>query len=675
MNLPGRREWIFAIRAFAAAMTAMYIALQMDLPRPYWAVATAYITSQVFAGATRSKAIYRVGGTLVGAAATVALVPNLVNAPVLLSLAIALWVGGCLFVSFLDRTPASYMPMLAGYTAAIIGFPSVDAPEAIFDTAVSRAQEITLGILCASIFSSVILPQSVLPAVVARVDAWLAEARSRAFAALSGARATLEARIARLNLSAEASAIDLLGSSLRYEPTEAQRGAGAVPLLRQHMMMVIPTSAAVVDRLDALRQEGALRPEVEEAIGQMKAWIVDGGDDPATLAAMRSAVDAIDPPITSDATWPKLLEASLASRLRDMIDLREDIRELRRALAERRPPGPMAFRYTTRARTMRHYDLGSALHSAVCAAVAILISCTVWIATGWPAGSTAPMMTAVGCCFFASLDDPAPAIWAFAKWTAVSCVAVAVYLFAILPALSTFEMLVVALAPALILCGLLMANPRTAPVGTALAANGASLLAIQEHYSADFATFANSAIAMLAGMWIAALTTRLIRSVSGEWVLRRLLRDNDADLKAAAAGHGAEHGLELAALMLDRIALAAPRLAKLPQDEIEQLGDLIGDVRVGVNVVEVRRAHKAVGGDARRAIDQVLTRMAQTGLHDASPDTLRLIDRAIGDLLYDRQGDAGARLLMGLVGLRRGLFRDASGYRGAEPTPPKEMAA
>jgi len=671
MTMPGWRAWVFAVRSFAAAMTAMYIALLMDLPRPYWAVATAYITSQVHAGATRSKAMYRVGGTIVGAAAAVALVPNLVDAPVLLSLAIALWVGGCLFVSLLDRTPASYMPMLAGYTAAIVGFPSVDAPGAIFDTAVSRAQEIILGILCASIFSSVILPQSVLPAVTARVDAWLAEARSRAFAALGGARATLEVRMARLNLSAEASAIDLLGSSLRYEPTEAQRGAGAVPLLRQHMMMAIPTSAAIVDRVDALRREGALRPEVEAVIARMRTWIAEGGDSRAEAEEMRSAVASIAPPVTPEAGWPVLLEASLAARLRDMIDLRQDIRELRRALAERRPPGPMAFRYTTRARTMRHYDLGSALHSAVCAAIAILISCAVWIGTAWPSGSTAPMMAAVACCFFATLDDPAPAIRAFAKWTAVSCVAVAFYLFAILPALSHFETLVIALAPALILCGLLMANPRTAPVGAALSANGATLLAIQERYDADFAGFVNSSIAMLAGMWIAVLTTRLIRSVSAEWVLRRLLRDNDSDLKAAAAGHGAEHGLELAALMLDRIALAAPRLAKLPRDEIEQLGDLIGDVRVGVNVVEVRRAHHAVGGEVRGIVDDALDRLAECGVHDASPDILRLIDRAIADLLRDRQGDAGSRLLMGLVGLRRGLFRDATGYG----TTPKEIAA
>jgi uncharacterized membrane protein YccC len=131
-------DLIFALKTFAASMLALVIALAMDLPRPYWAMATVYITSQPLAGATSSKALFRVIGTLVGATMTVALVPNLINAPELLCLAIALWVGFCLYLSLLDGTPRSYLFMLAGYTVALIGFPSVSAPDAIFDTAVAR---------------------------------------------------------------------------------------------------------------------------------------------------------------------------------------------------------------------------------------------------------------------------------------------------------------------------------------------------------------------------------------------------------------------------------------------------------------------------------------------------------------------------------------------------------
>src|SRR6188768_717790 len=95
---------IFSVKTFIAAMAALLIGFAADLPRPYWALATVYITSQPLAGATRSKALYRVIGTLVGAAASIVFVPALVNSPELLSLTIAAWVGLCLYVSLLDRT-------------------------------------------------------------------------------------------------------------------------------------------------------------------------------------------------------------------------------------------------------------------------------------------------------------------------------------------------------------------------------------------------------------------------------------------------------------------------------------------------------------------------------------------------------------------------------------------
>jgi uncharacterized membrane protein YccC len=139
MSLPTWRDWAFALKVLGAAVLALFIALWIDLPRPYWAVSTVFITVQPLAGATRSKAIYRVCGTVLGAIVAVILVPNLVNAPELLTLAIALWVAICLYVSLLDRTPRSYILMLAGYTAAFIGFPAVADPGAIFDTAVARA--------------------------------------------------------------------------------------------------------------------------------------------------------------------------------------------------------------------------------------------------------------------------------------------------------------------------------------------------------------------------------------------------------------------------------------------------------------------------------------------------------------------------------------------------------
>ena len=68
----------------------------------------------------------------------------------------------------------------------------------------------------------------------------------------------------------------------------------------------------------------------------------------------------------------------------------------------------------------------------------------------------------------------------------------ALYLFAILPAIDGFVMLCVVLAPPFLLYGWLAARPSTSGTGMALAANGATLMALQSTYSADFASFAES---------------------------------------------------------------------------------------------------------------------------------------------------------------------------------------
>ena len=125
------RKGGFAMANTAAVLSALYIAMAFDLERPYWAMFTVFIIAKPMSGAVRSKAIYRFAGTVAGATVAVFLVPPLVQAPVLLCVALSAWVGTCLYFSLLDRTPRSYAFMLAGYTAAIIGFSVVESPQAV----------------------------------------------------------------------------------------------------------------------------------------------------------------------------------------------------------------------------------------------------------------------------------------------------------------------------------------------------------------------------------------------------------------------------------------------------------------------------------------------------------------------------------------------------------------
>ncbi|TMV36806.1 FUSC family protein, partial [Thioclava sp. BHET1] len=145
-----------------------------------------YLVSNPLSGASTSTAVYRLLGTMIGGVMSVILLPNLVNAPELMALAMASWVGFCLFVSFLDRSPRSYTMMLAGYTALIISFRIVDTPEEIFLVATDRVQEIGLGVICAALVNRLILPVHAGPILFGRVNAWLGNAGRLAADTLRG---------------------------------------------------------------------------------------------------------------------------------------------------------------------------------------------------------------------------------------------------------------------------------------------------------------------------------------------------------------------------------------------------------------------------------------------------------------------------------------------------------
>ncbi len=160
-------------------MLALYISYSIGLSNPFWAMMTAYVvTTQPWAGSIRSKALYRLAGTVLGSGAAIAIIPNLNQSPLLTTVAMSLWVGGCLYISLLDRTPRSYVFMLAGYTAALIGFPAVDDPIGLFDKGISRVEEISLGIMCAALVHTLVLPRSIAPVVMSGLDQTLAHARS-----------------------------------------------------------------------------------------------------------------------------------------------------------------------------------------------------------------------------------------------------------------------------------------------------------------------------------------------------------------------------------------------------------------------------------------------------------------------------------------------------------------
>ena len=288
-------------------------------------------------------------------------------------------------------------------------------------------------------------------------------------------------------------------------------------------------------------------------------------------------------------------------RLRDFVDLASDSRTLRRSIATGRGCRcPCGSRPEVGIAAVRHRDHAMALLSCCGVSIAIVICCWFWIESGWPDGSAAPMMAAVACSFFAAQDDPVPAILQFANYTLIAVIAMAVYQFAVFPMVHDFEVLVLVLAPMFLVVGTMIAMPATMGKGLAIAANGATVLALQSTYGADFQSYANSNLALLIGMYAAAIVTRLVRSVGAEWAIRRIIWAGRRTIAAAADRRRAENRAVFAGLLLDRLGLMAPRLAALDPNHGLHNRDILGHIRVGLNVVDLRRVRTALARQRNR---------------------------------------------------------------------------
>jgi uncharacterized membrane protein YccC len=673
-------DLVFALKTFTAAVLALLAALWLDLPRPYWAMATVYITSQPLAGATNSKAFYRVLGTLIGASVTVAMVPNLVNAPELLCLALAFWVGLCLYLSLLDRQPRSYAFMLAGYTVALIGFPAVTDPASIFDTALARVEEITLGIVCATLVSTIVLPRNVAPAVAARIDGWLDDARRLACDVLTGRGTETEFRAQHLRLATGTVEIDALAGHLAYDRLSDANAVRGLQALRLHMLMLLPLVASINDRMAALgtgfRER---RPELAQLLDRLANWLATDINERQPAEQLRAAIAAQRPRLDADSSWDQIMLTSLLIRLSELVDISSDCHALSRAIARGGDASQITLAFRTEAGVVvsRHRDHALALWSAAGAVTAILLGCALWITTGWTDGASAPMMAAVACSFFAAQDDPAPGIRSFGLWSLVSIVVVAVYLFAIIPGISHVEMLIAALAPTFLLYGVLIARPKTNFIGMALAANTATLMALQSTYSADFAAYANSAIAFMTGMAMATVVTKLARSVGAGWIARRLIKTSWSTLALTAERRGQHDRAAFAGVMLDRLGLLAQRLTAVSELDRRDVASL-SQLRVGINIIDLRRARRALRPATLAAIDDMLTQLATAARKhvggEMPGELLAQVDTALGRALDEPAGKAREDALIGITGIRRGLFPDAGAYQGG-PSNQRRLVA
>ncbi|MGC4252221.1 MAG: FUSC family protein [Sphingobium sp.] len=670
----------FGLKCFMAASLALYTSFTIGLERPYWAFVTSFIVAQPMAGAVISKAVYRIMGTLVGAAVAVIMVPPLVNAPEVLTLAIAGWLGFCVFVAQLDGTPRSYMFGLAGYSACLIAFPSFDAPAGIFDLASARVQEITIGILAGSLVHAAILPGSVATMVLNRVAAILRDAERWTRDAI--AIEPVEGLAAeRRRLAQDVTELHQLSIHLPYDLSRRVPRVRTVRALQDQLSLLLPLGAAVDDRLQMLKAAsgGTVPPAAATLIADVQNWVEhpeeDIGQRSASAAALIERCKALEPPNRPDMDWAGMLRLSLFAWLADLIAAHRDCRDLYDQMTSygRAPVNERVGELLEGWRFREvHRDYEGARQGAFNAFVTLVLGCALWIGSGWKDGASAAMLAGIFLAIYSAQDNPQAPLKGWMIGTLLASVLGALYGYAIMPRLDGFPMLMAAFAPALILLGSAMASPALAGyvVPTLLGLGSPALLA--SSYIGDFPTFVNGSLAQLTGIWFAAVMAGILQPAGLQSMVRRTIRAGWRDIANRANLMERPNLRRWINRMLDRVALLAPRLAAMGQDAGRPIYDALRDLRTGIGIGELRELRLDLPPGERASLTRVLQGVGDyyRGLDPdapapAQPALLHDIDGALAELSANPDPTVRRGAILALVGLRRNLFADSAMYRRA----------
>ncbi|CAI8726244.1 Fusaric acid resistance protein [Pseudomonas sp. IT-P2] len=674
-GMPPARDWFYGIRTFAASMTALYIALLMQMPRPYWAMATVYIVSSPFLGPTSSKALYRAIGTFLGAAAAVLFVPMFVQSPYVLVVVIALWTGILLFLSLHLRTANNYALMLAGYTLPLIALPVVDNPLAVWDVAESRTEEIFLGIAVAAVVGAMFWPRRLAPVFNDAVGKWFADATTYSLKFLSRDVQPEEVAALRMAMVGSFNSLELMIGQLPHEGARPQTVRNTKEL-RGRMIHLLPVIDALEDSLYALERR---TPELVEKFAPLltatREWLGHNDADLGRWQALRDQLEALQPSAEALEDRKQLLFSNALYRLGEFIDLWQDCRSLQDAiLCERQDSWRAVYRHWRLGRLTPFIDRGLMLYSVASTILAIIVASVLWILLGWTDGGSAVILAAVSCSFFASMDDPAPQIYRFFFWTGMSVLFASLYLFLVLPNLHDFPMLVLAFAVPFICVGTLTVQPRFYLGMLLTLVNTSSFISISGAYDADFFAFVNSNLAGPIGLLFAFIWTLIARPFGAELAAKRLTRFSWKDIVSMTEPANLAEHRQLGVQLLDRLMQHLPRLALTGQDT----GIAMREVRVGLNLLDLLAYTPRVTGAPNALLKQVVAEVGEyfraclkAGERLPAPSALLMtMDRTRRALNGHGDEETRLNLLHALSGLRLALLPGVEFVSNAEPEEP-----
>ena len=578
---PSRLDLIFACKTFVAGMLALFISFELDLINPMWSIGTVMIIANPYSGMVSSKCVYRLIGTVAGAVIALLLTPHFINTPWLFTVILSLWVGFALYVSLLDRTPRSYVFMLAGYSTAMIVYNAITYIDTynIFDIAVARVLEISVGVVSSAVVSATFFPVHVGAMIKQRVNKTLNDLEAT-FEKLIAVQETPENYTQVLSvITRDASDIHALAVHLAYEKGELKGMTKPLQEMLHQVSLVVANLVALSQRVKQLEHLhlvnlvshlDMIRQHTLTFLKQEKSLV------PADLQTLPIGFEEDFAELISKVTSEqKVVLAALKMDVRHFIANILAVKLLWQQIQQGNKEIPIEITAITTKYPSLHRDHGIAIRGGISAVLITFIVTAAWILSGWKAGFMMAQMGAITACILTALDNPVPVLRIFIWGSIVSAGLVFLYAFGIFPHVTHFWQLALVLFPVFLVAVTMMANQMLMPVGMVLGINTMMGLNLHNKYTMDAVSYLDSSFAMVLGVLVSLIVIDLVRAVSPDTSATRILTLHyQAMRQALNLSYGSEFKIHLRS-MLDRVGVLNTKMVQNPEVKISIQNALI----------------------------------------------------------------------------------------------------
>ncbi|ENU28335.1 FUSC family protein [Acinetobacter modestus] len=578
---PSRLDLIFACKTFVAGMLALFISFELDLINPMWSIGTVMIIANPYSGMVSSKCVYRLIGTVAGAVIALLLTPHFINTPWLFTVILSLWVGFALYVSLLDRTPRSYVFMLAGYSTAMIVYNAITYIDTynIFDIAVARVLEISVGVVSSAVVSATFFPVHVGAMIKQRVNKTLNDLEAT-FEKLIAVQETPENYTQVLSvITRDASDIHALAVHLAYEKGELKGMTKPLQEMLHQVSLVVANLVALSQRVKQLEHLhlvnlvsnlDMIRQHTLTFLKQEKSLV------PADLQTLPIGFEEDFAELISKATSEQeVVLAALKMDVRHFIANILAVKLLWQQIQQGNKEIPIEITAITTKYPSLHRDHGIAIRGGISAVLITFIVTAAWILSGWKAGFMMAQMGAITACILTALDNPVPVLRIFIWGSIVSAGLVFLYAFGIFPHVTHFWQLALVLFPVFLVAVTMMANQMLMPVGMVLGINTMMGLNLHNKYTMDAVSYLDSSFAMVLGVLVSLIVIDLVRAVSPDTSATRILTLHyQAMRQALNLSYGSEFKIHLRS-MLDRVGVLNTKMVQNPEVKISIQNALI----------------------------------------------------------------------------------------------------